>query len=96
LFVVGYCPHLVAAEQHLPSDLSQVFSSISKGNEGAHSILRCLGVFVLALATTFLIPLPVFRESTGKQMNQAAAWLVMIMQGYESYRRGQSLSLAIS
>jgi hypothetical protein len=51
---------------------------------------------VLALATTFLIPLPVFRESTGKQMNQAAAWLVMIMQGYESYRRGQSLSLAIS
>jgi hypothetical protein len=51
---------------------------------------------VLALATTFLIALPVFRESTGKQMNQAAAWLVMIMEGYESYRRGQSLSLAIS
>jgi hypothetical protein len=97
LSVVGYRPHLVAAEQHPPSDFPRWAQPYCKGgNEVAHSILPCLGVFVLALDTTFLIPLPVVRESTGKQMNQAAAPLVRIMAGYESDRRGQSLSLSIS
>jgi hypothetical protein len=33
------------------------------------------------------------RESTGTQMNQAAASLVSIMEDYESFRYGESLSL---
>src|SRR5260370_30818637 len=33
--------------------------------------------------------------ATGKQMNEAAASLVRIMEGYESYWRGESLSLSI-
>ena len=40
------------------------------------------------------IPLPA-GGATGKQMNEAAASLVRIMEGYESYWRGESLSLSI-
>jgi hypothetical protein len=43
-------------------------------------MLPGLGVFVLALDTTCLIPLPAGRESTGKQM-KAAASLVRMVEG---------------
>ena len=67
-----------------------------RGERGAHSILPCLGVFVPAPDTTFLIPLPVVRDSTGKQIEaRPRALLVRIMAGYPAYRRGQLLSLAM-
>jgi hypothetical protein len=95
LFVVGYRPDLVAAEKHPPSDLPGSAQRFKGENECPHWILPGLGVFVLTLDTTCWIPLPAGRESTGKQMNEAAASLVRIMEGYESYRRGESLSLSI-
>jgi hypothetical protein len=71
-----------------------VLSQHSKGRTSALTGSP-LGIFVLALDTTCRIPLPAGRESTGKQMNQAAASLVRIMEDYESYRYGESLSLTI-
>lgn len=51
--------------------LSQHFE---RGNEYTHWIFPGLGVFVLALDTTYWIPLPGGRESTGKQTRPRPRW----------------------
>ena len=62
-------------------------ASISKGGTSALTGYSSVSEFSFALDTTYWIPLPAGRESTGKQMNEAAA-----MEGYESLpRASQSL-----
>jgi hypothetical protein len=62
-------------------------ASISKGGTSALTGYSSVSEFSFALDTTYWIPLPAGRESTGKQVNEAAA-----MEGYESLQRAsQSL-----
>ena len=71
--IAALAPELVRAA------FQGVLSQHSKGRTNALTG-SSLGIFLLALDTTCRIPLRTGRESTGKQMNQAAASLVRIME----------------